>query len=141
MYSSSFRFRGVVPPLVVLPFAGPIEWLYSKPFTTYTPPSMILARTVPVVDRRMQLALAAAAVVLLSRMALSLAIVPPWQQPDEPIHVAIAEVWRSRITGEGTSDRGREAEIIDSMIRHHWWRHYEKPLPAGPQPIDRKSVV
>ena len=83
----------------------------------------------------MQLALAAAAVVLLSRMALSLAIVPPWQLPDEPIHVAVAEVWRSRITGEGTSDRGREAEIIDSMIRHHWWRHYEKPLPAGPQPI------
>ena len=96
---------------------------------------MIIARTAPVVDRRMQLALAAAAVVLLSRMALSLAIVPPWQQPDEPIHVAVAEVWRSRITGEGTSDRGREAEIIDSMIRHDWWRHYQKPLPAGPQPI------
>jgi hypothetical protein len=89
------------------------------------------ARTVPSLDRSM---LAAAIVVLLMRMALSVLIVPPWQHPDEPIHVAAAEVWRSRITGNDAQDRGREAEIIDSMIRHGWWRHYGQPLPPGPPP-------
>jgi hypothetical protein len=78
--------------------------------------------------------LAVAIVVLLARMTLAVLIVPPWQGPDEPIHVAAAEVWRSRITGNDAQDRGREADIIDSMIRHGWWRHYGKPLPPGPQP-------
>jgi len=78
--------------------------------------------------------LAVATVVFLSRALLSTLIVPPWQQPDEPIHVAVAEVWRSRITGDDAQDRGRQAEIIDSMIRHGWWRHYGQPLPPGPQP-------
>jgi hypothetical protein len=78
--------------------------------------------------------LAVATVVFLSRALLSTLLVPPWQQPDEPIHVAAAEVWRSRITGTHDQDRGREAEIIDSMIRHGWWRHYRQPLPPGPQP-------
>jgi hypothetical protein len=78
--------------------------------------------------------LAVAIVVLVARMMLAVLIVPPWQHPDEPIHVAAAEVWRSRITGNDAQDRGREAEIIDSMIRHGWWRHYGQPLPPGPQP-------
>jgi hypothetical protein len=78
--------------------------------------------------------LAVAIVVLLARMTLAVLIVPPWQHPDEPIHVAAAEVWRSRITGNDAQDRGREADIIDSMIRHGWWRHYGQPLPPGPQP-------
>jgi hypothetical protein len=78
--------------------------------------------------------LAVAIVVLLARMTLAVLIVPPWQQPDEPIHVAAAEVWRSRITGSDGADRGREADIIDSMVRHGWWRHYQQPLPPGPQP-------
>jgi len=78
--------------------------------------------------------LAVATVVFHSRALLATLIVPPWQQPDEPIHVAVAEVWRSRISGDDAQDRGRQAEIIDSMIRHGWWRHYQKPLPPGPQP-------
>jgi hypothetical protein len=78
--------------------------------------------------------LAYATVVFLSRALLSTLILPPWQQPDEPIHVAVAEVWRSRISGDDAHDRGRQAEIIDSMIRHGWWRHYQQPLPPGPQP-------
>src|SRR5687768_2873206 len=94
---------------------------------------MMAARAPSFGDRRLQLAVAAATVVLLSRMAFSLLIVPPWQHPDEPIHVSIAEVWRSRITGEGAADRGREAEIIDSMIRHGWWGHYQQP-PPEPRP-------
>lgn len=78
--------------------------------------------------------LAVAFVALLARMTLAVLIVPPWQNADEPIHVAAAEAWRSRITGDDAQDRGREAEIIDSMIRHGWWRHYGQPLPPGPQP-------
>jgi hypothetical protein len=78
--------------------------------------------------------LAVATVVFLARALLSTLIVPPWQQPDEPIHVAVAEVWRSRISGDDTQDRGRQAEIIDSKIRNGWWRHYQQPLPPGPQP-------
>jgi len=82
----------------------------------------------------MALVLAAATVVLVSRMLLSDVIVPPWQQPDEPIHVSAAEVWRSRISDEDAADRGRQAEIIESMIRHGWWRHYQAPLPPGLPP-------
>jgi hypothetical protein len=78
--------------------------------------------------------LAVAMAILLSRMLLSALLVPPWQQPDEPIHVSAAEVWRSRISGDDAGDRGRQADIIDSMIRHDWWQHYRQPLPPGPQP-------
>lgn len=78
--------------------------------------------------------LTAAFVILLLRMTLALTIIPPWQQPDEPIHVAVAEVWRNRFAGSGDTDRGREAEIIHSMIRNAWWLHYGKPLPSGPEP-------
>lgn len=95
---------------------------------------VISARTVPVVDRTIAPVLAVAIVVLLARMTLAILLIPAWQQPDEPIHVAAAEVWRSRITGTDAGDRGREAEIIRSMIRHSWWRHYQQPLPPGPPP-------
>ena len=78
--------------------------------------------------------LAVATALFLLRALLSTLFIPPWQQPDEPIHVAVAEVWRSRISGDDAPDRGRQAEIIDSMIRHGWWRHYRQPLPPGPQP-------
>ena len=79
--------------------------------------------------------IALATILLLSGLTLAIVIVPPWQQPDEPIHVAVAELWRSRISGGDAADPSRQAEIIDSMIRHQWWRHYhQQPLPPGPQP-------
>jgi predicted membrane protein DUF2142 len=109
--------------------------VYSKPLhQAFERSALISARTAPAVDRTVASVPAVAIVVLLARMMLADLIIPPWQHPDEPIHVAAAEVWRSRITGSDAQDRGREADIIDSMIRHGWWRHYGQPLPPGPQP-------
>jgi hypothetical protein len=85
--------------------------------------------------------IALAAILFLSRLILAILIVPPWQQPDEPIHVAVAELWRGRISGDDAADPSRQAEIIDSMIRHGWWRHYyQQPLPPGPQPTSFVST-
>ena len=78
--------------------------------------------------------LMAASAVLLCRFAISLALIPPWQQPDEHAHVAFMEVARSRLTGITSSDPGREAEILLSMREYDWWRHYARGAPDTPLP-------
>jgi hypothetical protein len=74
----------------------------------------------------------AALLVVLLRVILSLALIPPWQQPDEPSHVAVAELWRSRADGSTSTDPGREGDIIRSMIAHQWWEHYGRTPPENP---------
>lgn len=67
---------------------------------------------------------AAIAAVFVCRLIVSLCVIPPWQQPDEHAHVAVAEVWRSTFTGLHPDDPGREREILQSMAAHRWWEHY-----------------
>ncbi len=71
------------------------------------------------------------------RGALAIAIVPPWQHPDEPQHLALAHVLASR-TELDLSDRrdvNFEHRILRSMAAHGWWRHYQErtpdPVPAS----------
>jgi hypothetical protein len=71
---------------------------------------------------------------LAGRILFAIVAVPPWQQPDEHAHVAVAEVWRTRLSASGAADPGREQEILASMADHGWWRHYGKPTPGGPIP-------
>lgn len=72
----------------------------------------------------------AAYAVFVCRLALSLVLVPPWQQPDEPAQVAFAEVSRDRLSSLGSPDPGRQAEILQSMETYEWWRHYRMPTPT-----------
>lgn len=72
---------------------------------------------------------------LVCRLIVIAAVIPPWQQPDEHIHVAIAEVRRNHMTMTAVADPGREAEILRSMERYEWWTHYGT---AVPDPMPRK---
>ena len=72
--------------------------------------------------------------VFICRLALSLAFVPPWQQSDEPPHVAYVEVARSRLTSVRFPDPGRQREILLSMARFGWWQHYGLQVPM-PFPV------
>ena len=67
-------------------------------------------------------------------MAVSLLLIPPWQMADEHAHVAWTEVMRSRLLASQTTDPGREAEIIESMVRYNWWPHYGFANPTPPLP-------
>lgn len=78
--------------------------------------------TTPVSSR----VLLAALILFGCRAALSLAVVPPWQQPDEPGHVAFVEILRH----QNESDPAREAEILQSMAEYDWWIHYGQPGPV-----------
>lgn len=75
---------------------------------------------------------ARSAVALLAlHLAVALALIPPWQQPDEPTYVTSVEAHVSRLTGSHLADAGREAEILQSMASYDWWRHRR---PGGETP-------
>lgn len=66
-------------------------------------------------------------------MLLALALIPPWQQPDEPSHVALVELQRNRIALlDGSPDPAREADVLKSMAEYDWWQHRDRgfPVPA-----------
>jgi hypothetical protein len=81
---------------------------------------------------RVLVVLLAAAGLLAGRMLMSAVLIPPWQQPDEPGQVGIAEVFRGRLSQIESSDPAREAEILQSMAAHDWWRHYGQDAPPIP---------
>jgi len=64
------------------------------------------------------------------RAVLLLAVIPPWQQPDEPAHVSMAAVARSWSLQEEMADVGRQSEILRSLARYDWWRYYEAEAPV-----------
>ena len=72
--------------------------------------------------------------VCICHFAVALALIPPWQQPDEHTHVAVAEMARGSRPGIDPSELGREAEILRSMADHNWWRHYGEAAP-NPLPL------
>ena len=69
-------------------------------------------------------ALLTACAILGCRLIIALTLVPPWQQPDEPTHVALIERYRLPAPAPaGGRPSGREDEILQSMTRHRWWEH------------------
>ena len=79
---------------------------------------------------------------------VALALIPPWQQPDEATHVARAELHRNRIALlDGSLDAAREGEILQSMARYEWWEHrspgFETPvvIPKNFLSTDRRAAV
>lgn len=78
---------------------------------------------------------------LACRLVLALVLIPPWQHPDEPTHVAYVELQRSRIMLlDGASDPAREAEILQSMVDHDWWIHRAVAFPV-PTPMPERFKV
>jgi hypothetical protein len=58
------------------------------------------------------------------RLVLALALIPPWQQPDEPTHVAYVELQRHHgARPDAASDPARETEILRSLVAYDWWEH------------------
>jgi hypothetical protein len=72
------------------------------------------------------------------RLLLALAVVPPWQGPDEPPRVARAILTlRNGWLGASVEPPGAaalEAEILRSMARYDWWRHYDGQSTPSPVP-------
>ncbi len=75
--------------------------------------------------------LALATGVLAFRMLVAIAVVPPWQLPDEPTHLLFARILASQETRDMSqrTDPVIEAEVIASMAEHGWWRFYGRALP------------
>jgi hypothetical protein len=76
------------------------------------------------------IALAALWSVFLGRLVVAAAILPPWQNPDEPSHFAVIRTF-ALDPAERTSAREAlvEAEILASMARYQWWERYDEPTP------------
>lgn len=83
-----------------------------------------------------------AAALLICHFVLSLALIPPWQQPDEPTFVAWAEWQRAQFLEPNPGpDPGREGEIIQSMARYSWWEHRRvNGHPPNPLPNDFRTT-
>jgi hypothetical protein len=71
------------------------------------------------------------------RGAFAIAVVPPWQHPDEPQHLALAHVLarQAELNLSDRRDADVEHRILRSMAAHRWWGHYGEvapnPLPAS----------
>ncbi len=78
----------------------------------------------------------------------ALAIIPPWQNPDEPQHVMSVR----QVLAYGPDflvnvlEPSAERDIVSSMAQYGWWTHYGRPTPepvpttfaAGPAQIVRE---
>lgn len=76
-----------------------------------------------------------ALLVLLVRGLFALALVPPWQQPDEPQHFEAAwAIARSpSFDLRVRTDTAIEVEIFESMARHDWWAHVAETRATKPR--------
>jgi hypothetical protein len=80
-------------------------------------------------------ALAAIAACFVAQVVVSIAAIPPWQNPDEPQHLMTVRLTRmhgSDFVLERDLDRESERTIVESMARYDWWRHYGR---STPQPL------
>lgn len=86
-------------------------------------------------------ALAGVSLVFLFRLLLAMAVVPPWQNPDEPQHFAFVRLLSRQATLDLSSRRDVEIEreILQSMAQHGWWTHYGEPTP-DPVPTTFSAV-
>lgn len=76
--------------------------------------------------------IAAVTVLFAAQCLVAIAIIPPWQNPDEPQHIMTTRLvvaHGSNFDLERDLDRESERTIIASMARHGWWRHYGMATP------------
>jgi len=80
--------------------------------------------------------LAIATGILLFHFLVALAVVPPWQHPDEPVHLLFSRILAGQTSFDLSqrTDPVLEREIVASMAEHGWWRHYGRPVPDSLPP-------
>ena len=80
--------------------------------------------------------------VFVFRLLMAVAVVPPWQGPDEPQHFAFVRILtlQSSLQLEQRESAAVEGEIVQSMADHGWWAHYREPVP-DPLPADFTPLV
>lgn len=76
--------------------------------------------------------MAIVSLLFLLRAALALAVIPPWQHPDEPQHfdAVRAVALAPRLDSSLRTDPEVEREILESMAAFGWWGHAGKPDPV-----------
>ena len=88
---------------------------------------------------------------LAAQVLVALTVVAPWQNPDEPQHLLAVRliVAHGPHFTVGARDVLGEQQIVASMARHGWWRHYGRPTPdplpatfaAGPAEVVQDAFV
>ena len=83
------------------------------------------------------------------QLALTIVIVPPWQNPDEPQHTMFALALAKHGAGilPDVYDDAIEHDIVKSLARHGWWEFYSWKTPAvlpetfeGVEQIHQQSI-
>jgi hypothetical protein len=74
-----------------------------------------------------------------TRLLFVAILLPPWQNPDEPVHFAVIRTLAGRPMSElaNRRDVGVQAEILQSMASHGWWKAYSEPVP---DPVPREFL-
>lgn len=69
--------------------------------------------------------------VFVCRALLAIVVVPAWQHPDEPQHFEFTRILarQDRLDLSERSDADLQQQILVSMRKHGWWRHYGEPAP------------
>lgn len=93
-----------------------------------------------VADRNDRFILGCLLTVFLCRAAFACVIVPPWQGPDEPNHVALAWLLAAPYDPTGTASRAMERAVLESMAHHRWWELYGDPTP-NPLPTTFENMA
>jgi hypothetical protein len=75
--------------------------------------------------------------VFCGQLFMAFAVIPPWQNPDEPQHLLTTRlivVHGADFVLHSDQDEAGERAIIASMAQYRWWEHYGEqtpnPLPA-----------
>src|SRR5688572_1653910 len=67
-----------------------------------------------------------------AQLLVAVALIPPWQNPDEPQHLLTTRLVQTRgpeFVLESELGGPQEPPIVESMARYGWWRHYQWPTP------------
>ncbi|MCX6348168.1 MAG: DUF2142 domain-containing protein, partial [Candidatus Aureabacteria bacterium] len=82
--------------------------------------------------------MAALGLVTAGALVFSLAVIPPWQSPDEPTHFEFAALLaRDGLSLHPRPDPALQEEIIVSLDRYEFWRFAGIPRP---QPLPRTFI-
>lgn len=86
------------------------------------------------------------AAMLAAGMLVAFAIIPPWQNPDEPQHlltVRLVMLHGPDFVLDRDTDPASERAIVASMAEHGWWGHYgaATPDPVPPTFADGPARV
>jgi 4-amino-4-deoxy-L-arabinose transferase-like glycosyltransferase len=100
-------------------------------------PAYGAARPVAPPASRSRLALTAIWCLFAGQLAFACVLVPPWQNPDEPVYFAVIRALAKypSIELSRRGDPSVQSEVLASMAEHSFWRAYEQPVP---QPFPRR---